>query len=328
MPVPVRPALALGCASAFSALPGAFYHRVAETTGSTWSTVWLFTGHGLAGTLALTVLLARSGRPLAPRALPVLLVADAAAGLLLVLAPAPGGFGLLLAGRLLTGALLGLITTLATGLLLAAPGGSRVAVAMIFGGVGVGSLGAGLLSGAGWSRAAVLGLGVAGLICAATVVLLDPGRPEHLEREAPVSGGETSNRAVALAFVSNGVLALFTSTLPGVVADHGSGSALLAGSTAGIVMLAAGGARLGLTRLPATAGLGVAVIGVFLFGAGLAHGGVPLLLAGGLLLGAAAGIGYDAALNLSSGVIGLHAVQRGGQLGLVLPVLVYPLVVR
>lgn len=384
------PALALAAAGAFSALPGAFYHHVAEATGSTWSTVWLFAGHGLAGVVGLSLLSrgARSGAA-APgtgsRLLPRLLLADAIAGLLLVLAPPPGGFALLLAGRLITGFLLGMITPLATGLLLGSRSGSAVAVAAIFGGVGAGSLGAGALSGLGLSRPAVLGTGVllllsvtalvtrmlreAGPVAAETPPAADPQAGRRLastDRQDPETDSATTGidrraagagfdvaAGVVLAFVANGVLALFTSTLPGVVAAHGSDSTLLAGATAGLVMLAAGGVRLGLGRLSAravnlTGGLG-AGIGICLFATGLSapHGSVAALLGGGLLLGGAAGLGYEAALR-TVGPADVHAgaarrggteltaarlartaaVQRGGQLGLVVPVLLYPLVVR
>jgi len=325
----------------------------------------------------------------------VLLLADACAGGLLVLAPPPGGFGLLLAGRLITGLLLGMITPLATRRLLGAPGGSAVAVAAIFGGVGVGSLSAGALAGLGLTRPAVLAVGVGLLLVTAGVVTRLERNDEStshaagVERNAaddgadrPRAGGSTRTagqrsgtaanpRGVLLAFTANGVLALFTSTLPGVVAAHGSDSTLLAGATAGLVMLAAGGVRLGLGRLSAravtVAGAVGAGAGIWLFTVGLhtSDGGVAALLGGGLLLGAAAGLGYEAALRTvdrpgsptptgitpdgitpdgitpdgitpdgidpDSADVRLArtaAVQRGGQLGLVVPVLIYPLVVR
>ncbi len=350
MTTTTRLVVVLTTASAFSSLPSAFYHRVAGATGSSWTTVVLFVAHGLASVLAMTLVarrpvILRTGRLGLGRAVAALLVADALGGVLLVLAPAPAGVGWLLAGRIVTGAALGAVTLLVTAGLAPMPRGSALATAAILGGVGLGSLLAGLLAQAGLGRAGVFGVGTVALLLAAACARGVQGVQGGVGREGGRSAGPSaaaSTRPVlvlactALAFVANGVLGLFTSTLPGVVAAQGGGSELLAGATAGLVMLAAGGARLALLRAPLVpvriGGAAAAVAGALLFAGGAESGPVAVTLLGGVLLGAAAGVGYDAALHTvigrAAGVRPLARVQRGGQLGLVVPVLLYPLVVR
>lgn len=354
--------VALTTASAFSSLPSAYYHRVAEATGSSWTTVVLFVAHGLASVLAMTAVgrpsfAERAGRLALARVVPALLVADAAGSVLLVLAPAPAGVGWLLAGRIVTGAALGALTLLVTAALGSRRQGSVLATAAILGGVGAGSLIAGVLAQAGLGRAAVFGAGTLALLLAAAVArgldgtvswqaAADVRGAAGPDARIPAVGAPTAIPAprttvlvlacAALAFAANGVLGLFTSTLPGVVAAQGGGTELLAGTTAGLVMLAAGGARLALLRAPVTpvrVGASVAaVVGALLFARGVDVGSVAVTLLGGVLLGAAAGVGYDAALHMvagrGAGVGPLARVQRGGQLGLVVPVVLYPLVVR
>lgn len=373
-----RLVLALGAASAYSAFPAAFYHHVQDATGSSWSTPILFAAHGLAQVAAMTVVGqfrprgARAGRVVA-----ALLLADAAGALLLVAAPAPGGFALLLAGRVVTGAALGALAPVATAGIVAHPRGAALATVAILGAVGAGSLAAGALAAVGWSRAAVLAIGPVLLPVAAWLVRGVGTQRDDASTTVPVSGEPavavgalpgsgprqasmastprepgTSSPATApsapahpvaarpvpvlacaaLAFAANGVLGLFCSTLPGVVAGLAHGASAVAGVTTGLVMLSAGGARLLLGGMPTRRVLLVAalaaVLGVPGLAAGLASGALGVVLTCAALLGAAAGTAFDSALRCvgPAGVAGLARVQRGGQLGLVLPVLAYPVV--
>ncbi|MET7392827.1 hypothetical protein ABZS66_04935 [Dactylosporangium sp. NPDC005572] len=340
---------ALAAAGAFSSFPSPYYHRMADATGSRWTTVGLFVVHGVASFAAMSALArlrpARSVRPGSVRLLRGLLLLDAAGGLLLVAAPAPAGVPWLLAGRAVTGAALGALTPVATAGLSSRRHGTALATAAIIGGVGLGALLAGGMAAGGLSRAAVFGVGLIGLLGVAALVRTGSGAGDTAGAPARGTGtgtvaDGTGPRAVVLrcallAFAANGVLGLFTSILPGLVADRAGGAELVAGATAGLVMLAAGAARLALLRVPANrtgpGAVAAAVTGAALFAAGLGAGTVPASMAGGVLLGAAAGVGYDAALRitarLTDGVGPLAQVQRGGQLGLVLPVVAYPLLV-
>ncbi|HEY0187322.1 MAG TPA: hypothetical protein VGC67_07525 [Cellulomonas sp.] len=340
-----RLTVALAVASAYSAFPSAFYHLVQEQTGSRWTTAVLFTVHGVAQVAAMTVL--TRGRLAARvtalgtgRAVAVLLVVDALGAAVLVAAPAPGGAAVLLAGRVLTGLALGGLTPLVTAGLAGHPRGTELATVAILGAVGVGSLLAGLLAGAGWSRAGVLAVGLVALPAAAWLVrgvrgAVVPAPADRLPlpdlRPAP------SRRLaswVLLAFACNGVLGLFCSTLPGVVAALAQGASLVAGATTGLVMISAGVARLVLGRLPARPvrmlAVAAAAGGTVVEALALSADHLAGALVGAALLGAAAGIGFDTALRLAGphGVPALARVQRGGQLGLVLPVLAYPVVAR
>ncbi|HEY0217664.1 MAG TPA: hypothetical protein VGC57_14840, partial [Cellulomonas sp.] len=263
-----RLTLALGTASAYSAFPAAYYHLVQDATGSRWTTAVLFSAHGVAQVVAMSTLSALTRSRLATRAagggtgraVAVLLLLDAAGAALLVLAPAPGGFALLLVGRVVTGLALGALAPLATAGLALHPRGSELATGAILGAVGVGSLLAGLLAGLGWSRPGVLAVGLVALPVAAWLV-----RGVRVAAPAPVvpvpaaavpaaavpvpAAGRVAGWA-ALAFVANGVLGLFCSTLPGVVAGLAQGTAVVAGATTGLVMISAGTARLALGRLP------------------------------------------------------------------------------
>ncbi|GAA2631957.1 hypothetical protein [Paractinoplanes durhamensis] len=423
-------AVALTAASAFSSFPSPFYHQVSS---SPWTTAGLFVAHSAASVAAIGTLTRPRIAALAQGrwALPALLIADAAGGLLLVAAPAPGGFGLLLAGRIVTGAALGFLTAVVTSRLAPAH-----ATAAIFGGVGCGAVLAGTLAATGLPRALVFGLGVVALAVAAaaaasaarrervngirvptppqgfasaqvngrfmpaqvneplapaplapaqataplapaqaslplapaqaTVPLAPaplapaqataplapaqaslPLAPAHATARlapAPANAGAAGPAAkirvatvpALLAFGANGVLGLFTSTLPGLVADRAEGWAadwaggavLLAGLTAGLVMLAAGAARLLRIRLPIAV---PAAAGLALFTAGLYLGSATALLGGGVLLGTAAGLAYDTALRLvrdaGGGLTAVARAQWWGQVGLILPVVAYALLV-
>ncbi|WP_433528483.1 hypothetical protein ACQPYA_19245 [Micromonospora sp. CA-263727] len=349
-------------AAAFSSFPSPFYHRIAAATGSPWTTTVLSVAHGTAAAAAMALLTrpalaARVTRLRPGRLIPILLLLDAAGAVPLILAPAPAGVGPLLLGRIITGVALGALTPLTTTALAPHRHGTVLATGAIFGGVGGGALVAGALAASGLPRAAVFGIGALGLLAAAAAGARqwppDGQRPpaagphgdgiaEPVRPGAPAMPPRATGRGhtviiggAALAFTANGILGLFSSTLPGLVAERSGGSELVAGASAGLVLLAAGAARLGVTRVPAAAvrwaALAVALLGIVIFVAGLRTGTASVALTGGMLLGAAAGICYDTALALATGrraqVRLIARVQYAGQLGLVLPVAVYPLVV-
>lgn len=337
-----RLGVALAAASAYSAVPAAWYHTVQEATDWRWTTAVLFTVHGVGQVAAMSVLARpRVARRVAARAtgavVAALLVLDAAGAVLLAAAPAPGGFWLLLAGRAVTGCAIGALTPLATAGLTRGGRGTELATVAILGAVGAGSLGAGALSAAGWSRAAVLALGAVPLVAGAWLVRGVPAElgvqvPTSEQADAPAPTAGVALWAV-VAFACNGVLGLFCSTLPGVVAGLAHGATAVAGATTGIVMVSAGVARLALGGLPTRGVVAVTAVvaaaGGAALGVGLTNELLALALAGAAALGAAAGVGFDAALRTARprGVAALARVQRGGQLGLVLPVLAYPVVV-
>lgn len=325
--------------NAFSAAPSAFYAQVSVATGTPWSTALLFSGHGAASILGMSAaaaMLAR--RPHASQVAPLAaaLAADVAGGILLLLA-VPDDLALLAVGRVVCGAALGVVSTLVAASIVRAPGGSAVVTAAVFGGVGAGSVLSGILvsTGAGAVGALALGLAALGALC--IVAPWVRGDDDSVAgRVVPLRRAETGivvTAAAALsAFASNGVLALFTSLLPGEIARMTGGTGAVAGLVAGTAMLAAGAARLLIrtARLGAvipvgvTVGVTVVIAGVLVSGVG----GTILAVAGGVLLGAVAGLTYDAALRAVRGADARVAtVQRSGQAGLVVPPLLLTAVI-
>ena len=351
-----RLAIALVVASAFSSFPSAFYATIAtEVGGGTITTAVLFASHGAAAIVAMSVLaIPAIAATVARIPLRLYLMAvlgfDALAGLLLVSANGQAEFGFALAGRIATGIALGALTPVVAAALAGYRGGSALSTAGILGGVGVGSLVAGTLA-LELQRPVVFGLGCLALIAAAAVVLSAAdrvaSRPLGLDVAAPVDSARPDSAvplvvlgAAALAFAANGLLGLFTSILPGTVAAASDAPReFTAGITVAVVLVAAGVARLTIpvdrgrvARLVAAATL---VLGAVVFGLGLGTASVALSLIGGVLLGFAAGIAYDTALSLAASrtigaarVRALAAVQRGGQFGLVIPVLLYPFAIQ
>lgn len=350
-----RLAVALVTASAFSSFPSAYYATIAtEVGGGTVTTAVLFAGHGAAAILSMSVLALPAvamcvGRIPLRVYLTAVLGIDALAGLLLVASSGASGaaeFAFALAGRIATGLALGLLTPVAAAALAGYRGGSAIATAGILGGVGVGSFVAGSLALLDLPRAAVFGIGSLALIAAAAIVLLaqerltaQPVGPRDVQRDAEkvpliVIG------AALLAFAANGLLGLFTSILPGTVATTSTAPReFIAGVTVAAVLVAAGIARLAIPADRSTLARVIAgaclVVGAVVFGSGLAVASVALSLTGGVLLGFAAGIAYDTALSLAATrtigvarVRALAAVQRGGQFGLVIPVLLYPFAIQ
>lgn len=316
--------------SAFSALPSAFYQDIADATGTPWSTALLFSAHGAAAIVGMVLIAPRVSRP--ARILVGMLALDVAGGVLMAFA-APGSLGLLLTARVVCGLALGAATSIATALLVRASGGAVVVTAGIFGGVGAGAIAAGLLAAAGAGAALTLALGagalaVVAVICGLVPAAVDTSSPASLTLAA---GGSAMSPVAPLgAFGANGVLALFTSLVPAQVARLVGGAGLVAGLTAGVAMLAAGLSRLALHRVRGVAAValaaGAAVAGAAMFLVGLVLGdafGAASAIAGGAILGAAAGLVYDGALRGA----GQHrraigVVQGAGQAGLVVPPLI------
>ena len=341
-----RTALPLFAVSAFSSFPSPFYRELAPVLGSIeLTTAVLFAAHGIAAILAMTTLTLapvtkRIERASTGAVLSVLVLMDAAAGLLFVVASGPGEFAFLFAARLLTGAVLGCVTVVATSKLAQVAGGTGVATAGILGGVGLGALAAASLAAVGASRPWVFAAGVIvlGALAAVSWFTREPNAVRIPARAENIHATPLVIACAGLAFLANGVLGLFTSVLPGIVAGSATDGALAAGLTVAATLLAAGAARL---LVPANRqgtarvlGVGALATGTLLFAVGLSTSSIPLALVGGVLLGAAAGLGYEAAISTATSkslpaarVAVLARVQRGGQLGLVIPVLLYPLAI-
>jgi hypothetical protein len=347
-----RLAVALIVASAFSSFPSAFYATIAtEVGGGSATTSILFASHGVAAIVAMSVLAIPAVTAAIARFplrlyLTAVLGLDALAGILLVFASGNGQFALVLAGRIVTGIALGALTPVVAAALAGYRGGSALSTAGILGGVGVGSLVAGSLALLALPRAAVFSIGCFALIAAAAIVL---GSAQRLavtsDGTAAVSMGTSRFPLIvvgsaALAFAANGVLGLFTSVLPGIVAGASTAPPeFTAGLTVAVVLLAAGAARLIVpadrSRFARWLAVALTCFGAVVFGVGLAGSSIALSLTGGVLLGFAAGIAYDTALALAASrtigdarVRALATVQRGGQFGLVIPVLLYPLAIQ
>ncbi|THG29341.1 MFS transporter [Naasia lichenicola] len=345
--------VALAAASAFSSFPSAFYQQLPPDFGSAaLTTALLFAAHGIAAALAMGVLARRQGARWISRfgTAPIIVVAllvDALGGAVLALAGDGSELAELLVGRLVTGAALGIVTVCATSVIVTAPRGSSVTTACILGGVGAGAVLSGGIAAFDLARSAVFVVGILLLLLAAGLVHSASGRTSDLSparQETDSPGGTPAVPpiftaavavAVTLAFVSNGVLGLFTSIVPGFVAAESGGAPLIAGLTAGTALLAAGAARVLLAPVESGVvriiGFVALALGAAAFAYGMVASAIPSALVGGALLGGAAGIAYSTAIDLAARTAGpvrirmLAQVQRGGQLGLVIPVLLFPL---
>ncbi|NTW42081.1 MAG: hypothetical protein HGA44_19760, partial [Cellulomonadaceae bacterium] len=243
--------------------------------------------------------------------------------------------GVLLLGRLVTGAGAGLLVPAVAGAVVGQDGGGRAVTAGVLGGAGVGAVVSGVLAEAGVARGVVLALGVLAVGWAVTRLLTLRLAMVRTAATPPTSGSGPSWRVATLVvFTANGLLALASSTVPGVVVDAVGGGSLVAGLTTGVVLLAAGAARL---LVPTTSplarpgpALAAAALAAVLLGAGLSGVvagpvGATVVLGGGAILGGLCGLAYDRALASASPV---GRTLTAAQLGLVLPVLLWPLVVR
>jgi len=338
----------LGVASAFSSFPSVYYASIAaDVHGGAWATPVLFAGHGLAAIVAMSVVaiprVSTAVARITPgRFLAVVLLVDALAGVLLAVSEGPVEYALVLVGRIVTGLALGTLTPIVAAALANHRNGSAISTAGILGGVGVGAATAGTLALFDLARPEVFGIGCAALVIAAALVAFAPSSPSvvHQPSASVARVPRLALGAAALAFAANGVLGLFTSVLPGVVAAASSAPReFSAGLTVAAVLVAAGAARLaipsGRSRLARLFALVFLVVGAVTFLGGLAGASIALSLTGGVLLGFAAGIAYDTALSLAASrtigaarVRALATVQRGGQFGLVIPVLLFPLAIQ
>ncbi|MEO3854968.1 hypothetical protein [Acrocarpospora sp. B8E8] len=334
------PAAALAVAAAFSAFPSPFYRDYAALLGGgAWPTALLFSVHGatvagvmgLVGTGRLAGLIARAEPR---RVLAAAMLIDAAAGLLYLVSP---DLAVLVTARIGTGVALGVVSPVATSALTAHARGASIATACLLGGVGAGACCAGLAASLG-NRSAAFGAGIALLVITALLVgrnravawapLSRPGEGGTQVRDP----GTTPLAACVVAFAANGVLGLFTSVLPGEVAAAAGrdGDPLITGAVVALVLLSAGACRLPARPVGALPTGALLAAGAGGLAAGWAAGVLWLALLGGALLGAAAGLGYAAAVRAASTgrngaarLTALARVQFGGQLGLVLPVLIY-----
>ncbi len=326
--------------SAFSAFPSPFYGSLlAVSSWGIWAPAVLFSVHGAAVIVAMSLLHRMRSLSVHPRVLvAAALIIDAAGGIVLAIGFQTGNIVLLLAARAVTGIALGLSTPLLSERLTRGTRGTAAATAGTLGGVGVGALCAAALSTLGIPTSLVFLSGTAGLLLGVAVALRLPGRGPGVATAPGATGWTRSDgTAAALVFISNGVLGLFTSLIPlSIIARIGGGS-LMAGAVVATAMLGAGGARLASkTTRPwasaVTATLALA-FGSVMLATGIAVSSPIATLIGGALLGAAAGIGYDSGIRLAIGskgdalsrVASLAKAQRAGQFGLVLPALAVPL---
>lgn len=332
--------------SAFSAFPSPFYGDIASASPlGLWASAVLFSVHGMAVIVAMT--LVRGGGAVAAlgtrRLLVVALIVDVAGGLALAAGMAASSFSALAAGRIVTGLALGLATPLLTEALSRARRGTALATAGTLGGVGLGALAAAVLAWAGASVPAVFIAGSAALAVSIAAVMASPAPPAPASAPvAAVAAGVDLGAAVAVVvvFAANGVLGLFTSLIPALAAPMLGGGALLAGVVVASTMIGAGAARLAVRpsspRAVAAAAMLATVLGAAVFSVALAARMDALAVAGALLLGAACGLGYDEGLRMAIGsrvdalrrVASVARVQRAGQLGLVLPALIFPVLIQ
>ncbi|WP_084125202.1 hypothetical protein [Demequina sp. NBRC 110054] len=343
-----REVLVLTLVSAFSAFPSPFYADIAAASAwGLWTSAVLFAAHGVAVIVAMTWL-RRAGmaRRVPSRSLVVVaLLVDAVGGVLLALGMSAAGVGLLLAGRVVTGLALGLATPLLTETLARHARGTAWATAATLGGVGMGALAAAMLVATGVAVPAVFAAGASVLALVALAVALSPTMvPAIVPTTAAPPSASARDRALAaavvLVFVANGLLGLFTSLVPAVVVAAIGGGSLLAGAVVAATMIGAGAARLAMDasrpRVVASVAVGSLGAGCFLFTAGVAAHQGPAVILGSVILGASCGLGYDAGLRMAIGskvdalarVAALARAQRAGQLGLVVPALVFPALAR
>lgn len=327
--------------SAFSAFPSPFYAHIADASGwGLWASAVLFSSHGVAVIVAMSAVRMVTRWVGTDALVPAALFVDAGGGLLLMTGMAGDSLSLLLSGRVVTGVALGLATPVLSEVLSHRERGVAVVTAGTLGGVGLGALGAGLLHETGIATGAVFGLGTLLLLAVALGAVAVPtgsGRPLPRAASAPGHGrGSAGPIAVVVVFVANGVLGLFTSLVPAVVVERIGGGALLAGILVAGTMLGAGAARLVLSvaRMERVAAASAATLaaGTIALAAGASYGEPEVVLIGCVLMGAACGLGYDAGLRMAIGskvdalvrLRSLAQVQRAGQLGLVIPALIFP----
>ncbi len=333
---------------AFSTVPTPLWvlYRQADGFSTFWVTI-AFAAYAVG--VILSLLLAGHVSDWAGRVrilLPALLVEALAAVVFLVWASLPG----LVVARVLTGLGVGMITATATAHLAELHAAARpqaspvrpglVAVAANLGGLGLGSLLAGVLAQLAprplvVPDAAFLVL----LLLAALAVSVVPetvvpdGRPYRAQRiSVPPADRARYLGAATAAFGLFAIMGLFTSLAPSFLRSLGQTSPLVGGLAAFLVFAAAAGAQILLRSMGAprqlAVGLGVTAAGMLgLAAAVLVQSAVGFLI-GGLVAGAGAGVLLKGALGTASALApaesrgeAIAGIFLGGYAGLVVPVL-------
>ncbi len=277
---------------------------------------------------------------------PALLVEALAAVLFLVWSALPG----LVVARVLTGLGVGMITATATAHLAELHSAARpqsstvrpgvVAVAANLGGLGIGSLVAGILA-----QVAPRPLVVPDtvflvlLVLAALAVAMVPetvdveNRPYRPQRITVPDGDRARYLAVATAaFGLFAIMGLFTSLAPSFLRSIGQTSPLVGGLAAFLVFASAAVAQIVLRNLATerqlTVGLVVTGVGMLVLAGAVVASSAPGFLAGGLVAGAGAGVLLKGALGTATSLApegsageAVAGVFLGGYTGLVVPVL-------
>ena len=241
----------------------------------------------------------------------------------------------LIAGRVLSGLSVGLVTATATAHLADLHGHARpgrgprraevVATAANLGGLGIGPLISGLLAEYTSSPLVIpyvvslmlLAVGLAALTFAPETVRRPDPRPAYRPQRTSVapehrhafSGAATSS------IVAFAVFGLFTSLAPVVLASlFDAGSRLTAGLVVLLVFGCAAVAQLPLYRLPArpqlVTGLGVMAVGILALTLAVHLNVLALFLVGGAVAGAGAGITFKGSMTT---VLGTAAAHRRGE---------------
>lgn len=329
--------------SAYSAFPSPFYGQIASSfAGGSWAAAVAFAVHGAFAMLAMTwVQRLNLARVSGWHLICVALLVDGLGGLALAVGAFADNIALLLLGRAITGLALGLATPMLSVAITPDDADTRWVTMATLGGVGLGALISAGLAAAGLQFAGITLAGGVGIIVLAVMSLsrsvpLAPSAPHHTSAGPIRASDRLLVIAAMLTFVANGVLGLFSSLVPASIASMIGGGSALAGIVAGITLVSAGAARATMRlTLPQTTGAIVigGVAGALLLIAALSSRQPLLAVASGTVLGAACGLTYDLGLALAARndpdagrLDRLARAQRSGQLGLVLPALIYPFI--
>lgn len=278
--------------------------------------------------------------------LPALLLEAVAAVLFLVWSSLPG----LIVARVLTGLGVGMITATATAHLAELHATARpqsspvrpgvVAVAANLGGLGLGSLAAGLLAQLAPRPLVVpdavflvLLLVAALAVSAVPETVVPDGRPYRAQRiTVPPADRARYLGAATAAFGLFAIMGLFTSLAPSFLRSLGQASPLVGGLAAFLVFAAAAGAQILLRSLETArqlaVGLAVTAIGMLALAAAVLAASILGFLLGGLVAGAGAGVLLKGALGTAAALApaesrgeAIAGIFLGGYAGLVVPVL-------
>jgi MFS family permease len=307
------PAYAFAVVMLGTTLPTPLYPRYEREFGFSPLLITVIYGVYAAGVIAALLLLGglsdQAGRRPALFASIILSAASAVAFLL------AGGLWAMLAGRILSGFSAGLCTGSATAALVdLAPGrrshASALATAVNLGGLGFGTLLAGILATVGPAPLRLpfwVDLGLLVLAFAAVLRMVEPVRRtgqirfaiQRLHVPAPVQ--PTFVRAAAAGFAAFALFGLFSAVAPTFLASvlH-QPSPALAGGVVFILFAASAAGQLAVPRIPSRVGLpaGCAgiIAGALLTGVALAASSLGLLIAGAIVAGTGQGIAVGAGL--------------------------------